>query len=151
MESLNLPAYSFNIKSERQRNLIFDEIRKKYVPLTPEEWVRQHFVKYLINEKKYPAQLIAVEMFLKHNKMKRRCDIVIFDKSGRPLLITECKAPSVKISREAFEQLAVYNLKLLVSYLIVTNGIDHYCCKMDGENRNPVFLKEIPEYRELIS
>ena len=146
MESLNLPTYSFNIKFQEQRKYIFDTLRKKYVLLTPEEWVRQNFLKYLIEEKKYPASLISVEMEIKLNKLSKRCDAVIFNRNGKPFLIVECKATTVKIDQIVFEQIARYNMQLQVKYLIVTNGLKHYCCKIDFENQSYAFLKEIPDY-----
>jgi len=149
METLNLPSYSYKIKSSGQRNLIFDEIRKKYVQLTPEEWVRQHFVNYLVNFKNYPRSLIAVEMNLKLNKLNKRCDIVLFNNQGVARLIVECKSPSVKISGKVFDQIAVYNMKLSVSYLIITNGLTHFCCIMDTETKSYRFSSEIPDYGEL--
>ncbi len=146
MERLNLPTYLFKIKSEGQRKFIFDSIRKKYVVLTPEEWVRQNFIQYLINEKKYPSSLIAIEMALTLNKLSKRTDIVLFDRQGNPVIIVECKSPKVKITQDTFDQIARYNMKLKVNYLIVTNGITHYCCRMDYEKNTYSFLKEIPDY-----
>ena len=149
MESLNLPTYSFNIKFQEQRKYIFDTLRKKYVLLTPEEWVRQNFLKYLIEEKKYPASLISVEMEFKLNKLSKRSDAVVFDRKGKPVMIIECKATSVKVDQLVFEQIARYNMQLMVNYLIVTNGLNHYCCKIDFENQSYTFLKDIPEYQEI--
>jgi len=149
MDSLNLPTYSFNIKSTGERKLIFDKLRKRFVVLTPEEWVRQNLIMFLIEEKDYPAALISVEMSIKLNKMKRRCDIVIFNKTGVPNLIVECKAPSIKINQDVFDQIAAYNIKLKVKYLIVTNGLDFYCCYIDHDNNSYTFMKDIPNYTEL--
>jgi hypothetical protein len=149
MQTLNLPTYSFKIKSEDNRKFIFDEIRRKYLLLTPEEWVRQNFVKYLVNEKKYPQQLISIEMEFKINKLIKRCDIVVFNKSGRPNLIVECKSPSITIKQDIFDQISDYNRHFNVDYLIVTNGIKHYCCKFDKDKKSFPFIKEIPEYSEL--
>lgn len=146
MESLNLPTYSFNLKLIEQRKYIFDFIRKKYVILTPEEWVRQNFLKYLVEEKKYPASLIFVEMEFKLNTLSKRCDAVVFNRNGEPKVIVECKASSVKIDKLVFEQIARYNMQLKVDYLIVTNGLKHFCCKIDFENQSYTFLKEIPDY-----
>lgn len=146
MESLNLPTYSFNLKLIEQRKYIFDFIRKKYVILTPEEWVRQNFLKYLVEEKKYPASLIFVEMEFKLNTLSKRCDAVVFNRNGEPKVIVECKASSVKIDKLVFEQIARYNMQLKVDYLIVTNGLKHFCCKIDFENQSYAFLKEIPDY-----
>lgn len=146
MEKLNLPVYEFRIKTEEKKQFIFDIARRKYVTLTPEEWVRQHIIHYLTKEKKYPSQLIAVETSIKVNKLERRCDIILFDNTGKPLIIVECKAPSVKISQGTFNQIASYNLKLRVNYLLVTNGLNHFCCEMDYENNSYKFITEIPEY-----
>jgi hypothetical protein len=146
MKVLNLPFYKFNIKSSENKRLIFDQLRKKYVVLTPEEWVRQHFISYLLSEKKYPASLIAIEKELKINGLKKRTDILIFNKKGFPNIIVECKAPSVPITQNTFDQIARYNLKLNASFLIVTNGLQHFYCQMDHENQQYVFLKDIPNY-----
>ena len=146
MEKLNLPTYSFNIKFIEQRKYIFDFIRKKYVILTPEEWVRQNFLKYLVEEKKYPASLIAVEKEFKLNNLSKRSDAVIYNKQGNPYLIIECKAPEVKIDQKVFDQIARYNMVLNVELLVVTNGLQHFCCKLDAEEDTYYFLKEIPDY-----
>lgn len=146
MIKLNLPTYSFKIKSKENKTLIFDKFRKKYVVLTPEEWVRQHFAYYLLEEKKYPFSLISVEKQLIINNLKKRSDILVFNALGTPEIIVECKAPSVKISQETFDQIARYNLKLNANYLIVTNGLKHFYCQMDTENETYIFLKEIPDF-----
>jgi len=145
MDRLNLPTYSFNIKFKEQRKYIFDFIRKKYVLLTPEEWVRQNFLKYLVEEKKYPASLIAVEKEFKLNTLSKRSDAVVYNRLGQPFLIIECKATNVHINQKVFDQIARYNMKLNVEYLIVTNGLEHYCCKIDVEKQNYIFLKDVPE------
>lgn len=149
MQQLNLPTYSFKIKSASERKQIFDEIRKKYVALTPEEWVRQNFIRYLIHEKQFPASLIAIEMTLQYNRMKKRGDVVVYDRSGKPVVIVECKAPDVKITQNAFDQIARYNMALMVKYLVVTNGMIHYCCSMDYEKKSFEFLEEIPLYKNI--
>lgn len=149
MQPLNLPTYSFKIKSEDNRKYIFDEIRRKFLLLTPEEWVRQNFIKYLVKEKKYPQQLISIEMEFKIGKLIRRCDIVVFNKSGSPNLIVECKSPAIKINQDTFDQISDYNRHLNVDYLIVTNGNKHYCCMFDKKNRSFSFVEEIPEYSKL--
>ena len=118
MTELNLPFYKFKIKSSENKRLIFDQLRKKYVVLTPEEWVRQHFISYLLSEKKYPASLIAIEKEMKINGLKKRTDILIFNKQGLPYIIVECKAPSVPITQTTFDQIARYNLKLNASFLL---------------------------------
>ena len=146
MQQLNLPSYSFRLKSSENKTLIFDIVRKKYVVLTPEEWVRQHIVHYLINEKKYPITLIAVEKQLKINALTKRTDIVVYNRKGLPEIIIECKAPSVSISQETFDQIARYNLKLEANFLMVSNGLDHYYCQTDLKNKTYLFLRDIPEY-----
>jgi hypothetical protein len=146
MQPLNLPAYKFKIKSTKNKYAIFDIVRKKYVSLTPEEWVRQHLIHYLIEEKNYPISLIAIEKKITLNNLTKRTDILVFNAQGLPHIIVECKAPSIKISQHAFDQIARYNLKLNANYLIVSNGLNHYYCKMDIENEKFVFLKNIPNY-----
>ena len=149
MKKLNLPTYSFNIKLIEQRKYIFDFIRKKFVILTPEEWVRQNFLKYLVEEKKYPASLIFVEKEFKLNNLSKRSDAVIYSKSGEPVLIVECKAASIKIDQKVFDQIARYNMQLKVDFLVITNGLEHFCCKLDYLNKKYLFLKEVPEYNNL--
>ena len=146
MQKLNLPTCTFNIKSNENKKFIFDIIRKKYFVLTPEEWVRQHFIHFLIHRKKYPISLIAVEKQLRINQQKKRTDILVFNTLGTPQIIVECKAPSIKITQKSFDQIARYNLKLNAKYLIVSNGLRHYFCEMDFKNETYVFLKEIPDY-----
>jgi len=150
MKSLNLPTYSFNIKLIEQRKYIFDFIRKKFVILTPEEWVRQNFLRYLVEEKKYPASLIAVEKEFKLNNLSKRSDAVVYNKTGNPFLILEFKAPEVKIDQKVFDQIARYNMKLNVKYLIVSNGMQHYICQIDYGNNGYIFLKEVPEYSQIL-
>ena len=146
MQKLNLPNYNFNLKSNENKTLVFDPLRKKNVVLTPEEWVRLHFVQYLIQEKKYPVSLIAIEKQLIINNLKKRTDIVIFSPDGTPNIIVECKAPKVKITQDTFDQIARYNLKLNANYLIVTNGLNHYFCMLNKEEESYVFLQDIPNY-----
>jgi len=146
---LNLPQYTFRIREKLDKKLIFDGFRRRWVALTPEEWVRQNFVRYLTEEKHFPASLVAIERSLKMNQRDFRTDIVLFSKSGSPLVVVECKAPEVKISQLVFDQIARYNLDLRVSYLIVTNGLTHYCCRFDQEQLSYTFLPEIPDYKEI--
>jgi len=146
MINLNLPKYSFRIKNKENKLYIFDMIRKKNIILTPEEWVRQNFIQFLINEKKYPKSLIAVEKQLRVNNVVKRTDILIFDKTGIPYIIVECKSPNVPITQDTFDQIARYNLKLNAAYLILTNGLQHFYCKMDHQKMKYVFLKEVPDY-----
>ncbi len=149
MIPLNLPAYPFRLKEQDGKTSIFDALRKRYVSLTPEEWVRQHFVAYLINEKGYPAGRMGNEISLLQNGRKRRCDTLIYDVGGRPLVVVEYKAPQVEISQATFDQIVRYNSVLQVRYLMVTNGLSHYCCAVDYELGRCRFLADIPAYAEL--
>ena len=146
MLQLNLPEYNFRIKKQDDKFLIFDSQRKRYVSLTPEEWVRQHFVRFLIEVKGYPAALLAVEKQLTMNGMKKRCDAILFDKEGQPFMIIEFKAPNVPVTQATFDQVAVYNAKLKVSFFIISNGLEHYCCKVNTETARYEFFPEIPDY-----
>ncbi|WP_456460996.1 type I restriction enzyme HsdR N-terminal domain-containing protein [Lutibacter sp.] len=146
MHLLNLPTYKFKIKNTKNKYTIFDIVRKKYVSLTPEEWVRQHLIHYLVEEKKYPVSLIAIEKQLTINNLTKRTDILVFNSEGTPEIIVECKAPSIKITQRTFDQIARYNLKLNANYLIVSNGLKHYYCKMDFLKKEYVFLDTIPNY-----
>ena len=148
MVPLNLPEYSFRIREAEKGTQIFDSIRKKFVALTPEEWVRQNFIQYLIEEKNYPRSLIAVETGLKYNRLKKRSDITVYDRKGNVWMIVECKAPEIKISQNTFDQVATYNMagKIKTQFLAVTNGLKHYCCKMNYEGEKYDFLKGFPEF-----
>ncbi|WP_044404214.1 type I restriction enzyme HsdR N-terminal domain-containing protein [Lacinutrix sp. Hel_I_90] len=146
MQKLNFPTYSFRFKNSENKVSIFDAIRKKFVILQPEEWVRQHCVNYLIEEKNYPKSLINVEKELKINDLKKRYDIVVFNPNGSIHIIVECKAPKIKINQDTFDQVARYNLALNANYLMVTNGLNHYYCKMDFETEKYDFLQDIPHY-----
>lgn len=148
MFQLNLPFYNITLKNENGKHFIFDDIRKKYLRLTPEEWVRQNFVKYLIDEKKYPASLIVIEKGLKLNELSKRADVLIY-KNSLPILLVECKAPTVKINQNTFDQISRYNLTFKVPYLIVTNGLNHYCCKVNFANTSFEFLEKIPNFEML--
>jgi len=150
MQDLNLPSYDFRLKQEDGQNRIFDEVRKKYVALTPEEWVRQNFVRFMINEKSVPAGLIIMEKKLVMNTMTRRPDVLIHDRKGNAVMIIECKAPEIKISQDTFDQIARYNSVVRVPYLVVTNGLQHYCCEMDYQHNTYRFLDDVPDYEELI-
>ena len=146
---LNLPAYEFHQRHVGETRMIFDPLRKKYVKLTPEEWVRQHFVQFLIQERGVPKALIASEMAFTYQGMARRADVVVHDRRGKPLLMVECKAPEVEITQAAFDQVARYNKVVQARYLVVTNGIDHYCCALDHEAHAYRFLDDLPPYEEL--
>jgi len=148
MQKLKLPEYSFRMKNESGKSLIFDSIRKKFVALTPEEWVRQNFIQYLIQEKKYPATLMAVEKKLILNNQPFRFDLLIYNRNGKPNLIVEFKAPSVNISQKAFDQVVRYNMVLKVNYILVSNGLQHFACKIEYEKNSYSFLKGIPEFKE---
>ncbi len=148
MQALNLPTYSFKIKSEGQRLIIFDEFRKKNIVLTPEEWVRQNFARFLVEERGVPAGRLVIEKSLTVNTLSKRCDILLYDKT-QALLIVECKSPKVKIDQSVFDQIIVYNMQFQVNFMIVTNGLDHYCCKID-ENGEFNFLNDIPDYNSMV-
>ncbi len=145
MQELNFPKYSFRFKSSENKPSIFDEIRKKFILLTPEEWVRQHVIRYLFLDKKYPKSLTNVEKVIRVNGLIKRYDIVVYNPDGSIFLLVECKAPHIKITQESFDQMARYNLALKAEYLMVTNGINHYFCLMDLENEKYIFLKDLPE------
>ncbi|MEM5540416.1 MULTISPECIES: type I restriction enzyme HsdR N-terminal domain-containing protein [unclassified Olleya] len=148
MQELNFPKFVFRFKNNENKVSIFDVIRKRFMVLQPEEWVRQHCVHYLIEVKKYPISLINVEKELKVNDLKKRYDIVIFNTDGSIHLIVECKAPKIEIKQNTFDQIARYNLALNATYLMVTNGINHYYCSMDFKAEQYHFLKDIPDYQE---
>jgi len=149
MVKLNLPEYLFRIREVDSKTQIFDDFRKKFVALTPEEWVRQNFLRYLVTEKKYPKSLISVEAGLKLFTLKKRTDIVVYDNRGKPVLIVECKAPDVKISNEVFDQVVRYNMALRVKYMVLTNGLNHFSCVINYLQQSYVFLPEIPDYLNL--
>lgn len=146
MQPLNFPSYNFRVKNSQNKALIFDLIRKKFIVLTPEEWVRQHVVNYLLKEKKYPQSHINVEKQIVINGLKKRYDIVVFNADGSIHLLVECKAPEVKITQEAFDQIARYNLDLDATYLMVTNGLAHFYCQMSKSDEKYKFLRQIPEF-----
>jgi hypothetical protein len=147
MKQLQFPTYSFRFKNSENKVSIFDEIRKKFIQISPEEWVRQHVVQFLLQDKKYPKSHINVEKLLKINSLTKRYDIVVFKPDGNITILVECKAPEVKITQSAFDQIARYNMTLNADYLMVTNGLNHYFCKMDYENEKYDFLTDLPEYQ----
>lgn len=149
MLSLNLPSYEIKIAERNGKNVIFDMLRKRYVALTPEEWVRQHFVHYLTDYKGYPKGLLANEIQLDLNGAKKRCDTVLYNKDLSAKLIVEYKAPHIEITQTVFDQITRYNMVLKVDYLIVSNGLNHYCCHIDYNTKTYLFLPEIPHYSEL--
>ncbi len=149
MQKLNLPTYHLKTREANDKIEAFDIIRKKYVVLSPEEWVRQQFINYLINEKNYPASLIAIEKGIKVLNMSKRFDAVVSDQTGCPVALIEFKSHDVNITQKVFEQIATYNMQLKVRYLIVSNGLKHYCCKVDYEKKKFTFLDDIPMYNDL--
>lgn len=149
MLALNLPPYPFKISNKSGKKYIFDVLRKKYVILTPEEWVRQHFTHFLLEHKGYPEGLLANEVQLDLNGTKKRCDTVLYNRDLTARMIVEYKAPHVRITQTVFDQITRYNMVLKVEYLVVTNGIFHYCCHIDYAARSYVFLPDIPAYGDL--
>ena len=146
MTPLNLPKYKFKLKEEDNKVFIFDSIRKKYLQLTPEEWVRQNFIQFLIEEKGYPKSMFSIEKGIKVSNTQKRVDIAIFNKDRQIEILVECKAPEVKITQKAFDQIARYNLTLNAKFLIVTNGLSHFYALMDHENKKYIFLRELPAH-----
>ena len=151
MVELNLPEFEYKVKKREDGSwAIWDRLRERWVALTPEEWVRQHFVEWLITDKGFPAALMGNEVSLSQNGIARRCDTVIGDRTGQPLVIVEYKAPSINITQKVFDQIVRYNMVLKARYLMVSNGMSHYCCQIDYENNTYSFLNDIPEYAELL-
>lgn len=149
MFQINLPSFNANIEQRNGRPYIFDMLRRRYVALTPEEWVRQHFIHFLIDRKGYPASLLANEVSLTVGTEWRRCDSVLYDKDLQPRIIMEYKAPTVSITQKVFEQIRAYNSVLHVPYLMVSNGLVHFCCKIDYERQCSIFLKDIPHFEAI--
>lgn len=146
MVKLNLPTFNFELKHAEDRILIFDFLRKRYVVLTPEEWVRQHFIHYLINHLKYPKSLIKIEGGLIFNTLQKRSDILVFNREGNPWMVVECKAPDLKLSDRTVHQASTYNHSLKAKYLVVTNGMTHICCEIDWVNSKTIVINAMPEY-----
>jgi hypothetical protein len=146
VQNLNFPTYSFRLKNSENNTHIFDVIRKKFVVLQPEEWVRQHCIQFLIQEKNFPISLINVEKVVLINGLKKRYDIVVYNPNGSLALVVECKAPEVKITQATFDQIARYNLTLKASFLMVTNGLNHYFCTMNPNLESFEFLESLPNY-----
>ncbi len=149
MQKLNLPEYDLKLKEISGRTMIFDPFRSKYLVLTPEEYVRQHFARYLVLEKNFPASLMMTEYSLTLNKMSKRCDIIVFNTSRTPVALVECKSPEINITQKVFDQVARYNLVFKVRYLLVSNGMKHYCCRVDFDSGKIEFLSEIPLFQSL--
>jgi len=151
MELLNLPLHPIKTRTTANgRTEVLDDFRKKYVLLTSEEWVRQQFLWYLVNEKKYPVSLISVEKGLTINRLPKRFDAIIYNKKGLPVVLIEYKSHEISLSQKVFEQIAMYNLQLQVKFLIISNGLQHFCCIMDYEKQTFRFLEKIPAYSELV-
>lgn len=149
MIPLNLPEFQIKLAGTQEKPTVFDVLRRRYVALTPEEWVRQHFVHFLIEHKGYPASLMANEIRLKVGEKILRADSVLYSRELKPRMIIEYKAPSVAITQKVFDQISVYNLILHVDYLVVSNGLQHYCCKMDYPNQKYLYLRDIPDYKNI--
>ncbi len=150
MDALNLPAHPFKVVEDSGKLKIFDPVRRKYLVLTPEEWVRQHFVQFLINERGFPAGLFKLESAVKHNQRVGRYDLTVFNNQGQPLVLVECKAPSVKITKETFYQIAKYNSAMNLSFLMITNGLDHYFVDIDVVKNKMSVSRDIPQYDYLV-
>jgi len=146
MNQLNFPHFDAQRRVLNGKHYIFDVIRKKYIILTPEEWVRQHLLHFLVNQRHCPKGLIAVERGLKFNGLLRRFDVVVYYSNRKPFLIAECKAPEVPVTQHTFDQIARYNMSLQVPFLLVTNGIRHFCCKIDYEHQSYIYLPDVPDY-----
>ena len=149
LQPLNLPEYPCKIRRQDDQVSIFDVIRKKYVALTPEEWVRQNFLNYLMNSLGYPSSLIRVEAAIRLNGMAKRCDAVVYNRRAEPLMILEFKAQHIPLNQDVFDQAARYNLRIGVSYLVLSNGMEHYCCKTNPDAGGYKFLEAVPEYFDL--
>jgi hypothetical protein len=151
MQPLNFPQYEFRIIPKDEKLRIFDIVRRRFVTLTPEEWVRQHLLHHLVSEKSVPLSLIGVEVSLKLNSLVKRADVIVHARTGKPLMLVECKAPGVTITQQVFEQAARYDMVFHVNYMLITNGLTHFCCKFNFVEHSYSFLPEIPTYQEMIS
>ena len=149
MQPLNLPPFEANIKKMDGMVKILDVLRRRFVALTPEEWVRQHFVHFLIGHKGYPKGLLANEVELRIGEKKLRCDSLLYNTDLQPQMIIEYKAPHIELTQRVFDQITAYNFLLHVDYLVISNGLQHFCCRMDYENREYSFLRNIPDYKDL--
>lgn len=151
MTRLNLPPFEIKLRGTKAQPQIFDILRKKYIALTPEEWVRQHFVHFLVEHKGYPAALMGNEIQLKVGEKTLRADSVLYSRDLKPRMIIEYKAPHIPITQKVFDQISIYNMLLHVDYLVVSNGLQHYICKMDYNDKKYLFLEDIPDYEELLT
>jgi hypothetical protein len=149
MKPLNLPSFEHKLKREEDKIWIFDIVRKKFLILTPEEWVRQHFIHYLIGHLRYPKSMIKVEGGLTYNQLSKRSDIVVFGREGKPWMLIECKAPEQKISQATFHQASAYNATLKALYITVTNGLHHYCSRVNWADYTTEMLSELPPYNDI--
>lgn len=149
MERLNLPPYKIRTRQTNGKMQILDILRRRFISLTPEEWVRQHFIHYLINYKSYPSALLANEVELTIGQKKLRCDSVLYSRELTPRMIIEYKAPSIQITQKTFNQIFAYNTLLHADYLVVSNGMQHYCCKIDYTTKSYSFLNDLPDYKDL--
>jgi len=149
MNELNLPAFDYHVKGTQEKPEILDFLRKRYVALTPEEWVRQHFTHWLVEHKGYPKGLLGNEIELRCGEKRLRCDSILYNKVAEPIMIIEYKAPSISLTQRVFNQISVYNLLLHVDYLVISNGLQHYCCRMNYDNQTYQFLQDIPDYDQL--
>ena len=149
MDTLNLPKTELKVTTKDGKHQVFDILRRKYVALTPEEWVRQHFVHFLIQEKGYPAECIGNEVSISLNGTKKRCDTVVYGCNAQPTMIVEYKSPRVEVTQQVFDQISRYNIRLRVKWLIVSNGLSHYCCEVDYESGTCRFVEDIPTYDEI--
>lgn len=148
MQPLNLPSFNWDIREGASTKTIFDPLRKKHIVLTPEEWVRQHFVQYLIQHLRYPRSLIQLERAHAYNTLIKRSDILVYDRMGKPYMLIECKASHIKIEEKAFRQASIYNKSVKAKYLVVTNGMQHFCCIIDHLNNSFKFMDRLPEYED---
>ena len=146
MIDLSFPNYEFRIKNKHNKKYIFDQIRKKFVLLTSEEWVRQNCIMFLINDKKIPNGLINVEKKIKINSLTKRYDIIVYKSNGSVFLLVECKSPDIIINQKTFNQIAIYNYEVVSDFLMVTNGIQNYYCSIDYSNQCYKFVKDFPKY-----
>ena len=151
MTRLNLPPFEIKLRGTKAQPQIFDILRKKYIALTPEEWVRQHFVHFLVEHKGYPAALMANEIQLKVGEKTLRADSVLYSRDLKPRMIIEYKAPHIPITQKVFDQISIYNMLLHVDSLVVSNGLQHYICQMDYNDKKYLFLEDIPDYEELLT
>lgn len=149
MDALNLPSFDYKVTKSGANYFIFDILRRKNIVLTPEEWVRQHFLHYLINQLQYPKSLISIERGTNYNKLQKRTDLCVYDASGSPFMLIECKAAHVPVTQDVVKQVSVYNQTIKAKFVVITNGLDHYCWQVDFETRQFRPLQEIPAYSKV--